>query len=301
MQEKAANKSPVFAGIEAGGTKFNCVLATDTNRILASTKIATTTPDITLPQVRDFFREQEKIYGPIQSIGIACFGPVDLDRASTTYGYITSTPKKGWSNQDIAGFFKREFAVNIGFDTDVNGAARGEFVSGAAQNVSDFVYITVGTGVGGGVFVNGSPVHGLVHPELGHMQIPRKRDDEFSGNCPFHGDCVEGLVSGPSIEARWGCTADTLAEHHPAWVLQAHYLALMCVNITLSYSPKLIILGGGVMGQKHLFPLIRQAFQELMRGYMLPDVPLDQYIIPPGLQDRAGEVGALSLAMMQAD
>jgi fructokinase len=288
----------LYAGIEAGGTKFNCVVGTDPRNILARTKIVTTSPAETLTQVCDFFRQQSVDLGPLSGLGIACFGPLDLQRGSPSYGYITATPKPHWSNTEIAGYFQRELNIPVGFDTDVNGSALGEHLYGAAQNITDFVYVTIGTGIGGGVFVGGKPLTGMVHPELGHMRLPRKTEtDSFAGHCAFHGDCLEGLASGPAIEARWNCSAVTLPEDHPAWDLEADYLALMCVNIAMSYSPQRIILGGGVMDQVHLFPLIRSKFEGLMRGYMLPAIALDEYIVAPGLPGNSGEMGALAMAI----
>ena len=287
----------LYAGIEAGGTKFNCVIGTDPRTILRRTKIATTTPEETLAAVKDWFVQQSLELGALSALGIACFGPLDLKPSSSKYGYITATPKAHWSNTEIAGYFQRHFGIPVGFDTDVNGSALGEHLHGAAKDIDDFVYVTIGTGVGAGVFINGRPLTGMVHPELGHIRLPKKAADSFDGNCAFHGDCLEGLVSGPAIEARWNCIAALLPQEHPAWDLEAHYLALMCVNIAMSYSPQRIILGGGVMDQSHLFGVIRAKFAQLMSGYMLPDIELEEFIVAPGLPGFSGEVGALALAI----
>jgi fructokinase len=289
--------SKLYAGIEAGGTKFNCVIGTDPRTILRRTKIATTTPEETLAAVKDWFVQQSLELGAVSALGIACFGPLDLKPSSSKYGYITATPKAHWSNTEIAGYFQRHFGIPVGFDTDVNGSALGEHLHGAAKDIADFVYVTIGTGVGAGVFINGRPLTGMVHPELGHIRLPKKAADSFDGNCAFHGDCLEGLVSGPAIEARWNCIAALLPQEHPAWDLEAHYLALMCVNIAMSYSPQRIILGGGVMDQSHLFGVIRAKFAQLMSGYMLPDIELEEFIVAPGLPGFSGEVGALALAI----
>ncbi|MCT2532433.1 ROK family protein [SAR92 clade bacterium H231] len=289
--------SKLYAGIEAGGTKFNCVIGTDPHTILRRTKIATTTPEETLAAVKDWFVQQSLELGALSALGIACFGPLDLKPSSSKYGYITATPKAHWSNTEVAGYFQRHFGIPVGFDTDVNGSALGEHLYGAAKDIDDFVYVTIGTGVGAGVFVNGRPLTGMVHPELGHIRLPKKAADSFDGNCAFHGDCLEGLVSGPAIEARWNCIAALLPQEHPAWDLEAHYLALMCVNIAMSYSPQRIILGGGVMDQSHLFGVIRAKFAQLMSGYMLPDIELEEFIVAPGLPGFSGEVGALALAI----
>ena len=290
----------LFAGIEAGGTKFNCVIGTDPSNVIARTKIPTTKPEETLAATRDFFLEQARENGKLAGMGIACFGPLDLQKKSPTYGYITSTPKKNWSHTNIAGYFDDALNIPVGFDTDVNGSALGEYLYGTADGVDDFVYVTVGTGIGAGVYANGAPINGLIHTEIGHMLVARAEGDTFEGVCPFHKDCLTGMASGPAIEARWKCPGSDLPEDHQAWDLEAHYLGIMCVNITMAYSPRLIILGGGVMAQAHLFPKVRDKFERLMNEFMMPQVKLDQYIVPPGNPDRSGEIGALAIAMKAA-
>jgi fructokinase len=286
----------LWGGIEAGGTKFICAAAEDDGELLDETSFSTTTPDQTIGRAIEFLQRQ----GDLDAIGISCFGPVDLDPDSPTYGAITTTPKPGWANTDIVGHIRRALGVQVGFDTDVNGAALGEHRWGAAQGLDTFVYLTVGTGIGGGGMVNGQLIHGLVHPEMGHMRLPHDLGrDPFAGGCPFHGDCLEGLANGPAIEARWGQRGETLPADHPAWTLEAHYLALGVVNLVCILSPQRVILGGGVMQQAQLFPMIRREVQQLLNGYMKAPAILehiDAYIVPPGLGDRAGVKGAIALA-----
>jgi fructokinase len=286
----------LWGGIEAGGTKFVCAVAGDDGEILDETTFSTTTPDQTIGQAIEFLQQQ----GDLAAIGISCFGPVDLMPCSPTYGYITTTPKAGWANADIVGRVRRAFDVPVGFDTDVNGAALGEYRWGAAQGLDTFVYLTIGTGIGGGGMVNGKLIHGLVHPEMGHMRLPHDLSrDPFAGVCPFHSDCLEGLATGPAVEARWGQRGETLSTDHPAWALEAHYIALGIVNLVCILSPQRVILGGGVMQQTQLFPMIRSEVQQLLNGYVKAEAILervDEYIVPPGLGTRAGVKGAIALA-----
>lgn len=290
----------VFAGIEAGGTKWNCIVARNPKEILASVRIPTTEPEETIPAAIEFFRKQNLDNAEFAGLGIGSFGPLDLNPESKTYGYLTTTPKPGWGKTNLVGRFKEVFQLPVGFDTDVNAAALGEERWGAGQGLSDFIYLTIGTGIGGGGFVNGDLIHGLVHPEMGHMHIPHDWEaDSFPGVCPYHGDCLEGLATGPAIEARWGEKGEFLPPDHPAWQLEAHYLALGMVNLITILSPQRIILGGGVMDQKQLFPLIRAKVQQLLNDYIsTPDIQskIDQFIVPPGLGSRAGVLGAIALA-----
>jgi len=287
----------LYGGIEAGGTKFVCAVGTEAGELRAHTQFATTTPDATLGQAVEFFRRQPE---PVLAVGIGSFGPVDPNPQSPSFGHITSTPKPGWQNVDIAGRVRAALGVPVGFDTDVNAAALGEHRWGAAQDVDDFVHLTVGTGIGGGGMVAGALLHGLVHPEMGHVLIPHDRNrDPFAGVCPYHGDCLEGLAAGPAIEARWGHRAETLPADHPAWALEAHYLALGLVNLVTVLSPQRIILGGGVMQQAQLFPAIRGEVQALLAGYVQAHailLEIDGYIVPPALGGRAGVLGAIALA-----
>lgn len=298
-----ADTPKLYGGIEAGGTKFNCVLGRAPNQVISRARFPTTTPKETLAAVIDFFAREQDQHGPIGAFGLACFGPVDLNPDSSSYGHITRTPKPHWSNIDILGQLSQAFEVPFAFDTDVNGSALGEGQLGAAQGLSDYVYVTIGTGVGAGVVVNGQPLHGTMHPEIGHILMPHDwQQDPFAGNCPFHGDCLEGLAAGPAIEKRWGQKAIELGEEHQAWELEAQYLAVLCWNLTASYAPQRIILGGGVMQQTHLFARIREKFQHLMNGY--PTGPetsqLDSYIVAPQLGGDAGEAGAIIMAQAAA-
>lgn len=286
----------MFGSIEAGGTKFVCGIGTGPED-LSTVQIPTTTPESTISETVAFFRNSQY---PIRAVGIGSFGPVDLHRDSPTYGYITSTPKPGWRDCNLAGAIARALNVPVGFDTDVGAAALGEARWGAATGLMDCVYLTVGTGIGGGAIVNGSVLHGLVHSEMGHIRVPHDRSaDPFPGNCPFHGDCLEGLASGPAMQARWGISASQLPEHHEAWTLEANYLALGLVSWLCTLSPQRIIIGGGVMQQRHLFGLIRKRVTALLNGYIqareLTD-GIDDYIVPPALGNRSGVLGALVLA-----
>lgn len=287
----------MFGAIEAGGTKFVCAVGTGPED-LAVTQFSTTTPKGTIASAVTFLKENSG--GQLQAVGIGSFGPVDLCPSSPTFGHITSTPKPGWQNYDFAGAVHNALGVPVGFDTDVDAAALGEARWGAAQSVSDFLYLTVGTGIGGGAIVNGQILHGLIHPEMGHIRIPHDRQrDPYSGCCPFHNDCLEGLASGPSIEKRWGKPAQELPVDHPAWALEAHYLALGLANWVCALSPKRMVLGGGVMQRQWLFPLIRTELVEILNGYIQSKdltQELDQYIVPPKLGNRAGIAGALVLA-----
>lgn len=287
----------MFGAIEAGGTKFVCAVGSDPAD-LTITQLPTTTPRETTAQAIEFLRASSG--GKLQAVGIGSFGPVDLSPSSPTFGHITSTPKLSWQNFDFVGTVRAAFDMPIGFDTDVNAAALGEGRWGAAQGLSDFLYLTVGTGIGGGAVVNGKVLHGLVHPEMGHIRIPHNSQrDPYPGFCPFHHDCLEGLASGPAIEKRWGKPAPELPMDHSAWALEAHYLALGLANWVCTLSPKRIVLGGGVMGREWLFPLIRSELVRLLNGYVqsaeLTENP-EHYVVPAKLGNRAGIAGALALA-----
>jgi fructokinase len=287
-----------LGGIEAGGTKFVCAVGSGPVDLGAEIRIPTTTPAETITRVVEFFVEASRTEA-LAAVGIASFGPIDLNPSSPNHGYITSTPKPGWAQTDLVGPVARALKVPVGFDTDVNGAALGEHRWGAAQDLHTFVYLTVGTGIGGGAMVAGELVHGLLHPEMGHILIARRADDDFPGACPFHDSCLEGLASGPAIEKRWGRNADALPDEHPAWELEAHYLALGLANLVCTLSPQRVILGGGVMTRRQLFPLIRQKVRELLNGYVqAPAITTDNevFIVPPGLGNSSGVLGALALA-----
>ncbi len=293
-----------YGGLEAGGTKIVCALGDGPDTLVAEARFPTTSPAETLAQVVDFFQTQQAAHGPLAGLGIGTFGPIDLDRTSPTYGYITATTKAGWSQVDMVGPLGAALGVPIGFDTDVNAAALGEWRWGAAQGLDTFLYLTIGTGIGGGAVVNGRPLHGLLHPEMGHIRIPHDRQaDPYAGNCPFHADCFEGLANGPALSERWGQPADQLPPDHPAWALEAQYLGAGVASFICSLSPQRVILGGGVMGQAHLFPLVRAEVQRLLNGYVqMPAIltAIDRYIVPPGLGGRAGVLGAVALAELAA-
>lgn len=290
---------PLFGGIEAGGTKFVCAVGTGPDDLRAEIRFPTTTPQETIAQALAFFREQAQ-HEPLTAIGIASFGPIDPNPRSPTFGYVTTTPKPGWAHTDFAGAVRRALGVPVGFDTDVNVAALGEWRWGAAQGLDTFIYLTIGTGIGGGGMVNGKLIHGLMHPEMGHIRIPHDwQADPYPGYCSYHGDCFEGLAGGPALEGRWGQRGETLPADHPAWALEAHYLALGLVNYICTLSPQRIIMGGGVMEQRHLFPMVRQRVRELLNGYLQAEAILsriDEYIVPPALGRRSGVLGAIALA-----
>jgi fructokinase len=287
----------VYGGIEAGGTKFVCAVGRGPGAIDDEVEFSTTTPDETIGRAVRFFQDQASL---IDALGIGSFGPVDPDPRSPTYGRITSTPKPGWQDVDIRGRLAAELGVPVGFDTDVNAAALGEHRWGAAQDVKTFVYLTVGTGIGGGAMVEGQLLHGLVHPEMGHFHVPHDLEtDPFEGTCPFHGDCLEGLAAGPAIEERWGEPGEDLAEDHRAWPLEARYLALGLMAVVCVLSPQRIVLGGGVMRRRFLFPMVRTELQGLLAGYVQAEAiteGMDGFVVPPGLGDRAGVLGAIALA-----
>ena len=288
-----------IAGIEAGGTKFIVSLGTTTGRIIAQQAIATTTPQEVMPQViqclKRFHQQQA-----FTAIGIGCFGPIDPNPASRTYGHITTTPKQAWQHYDIVGAVKQAFPLPIGFDTDVNGAALGECYWGQAQGLGCVVYITVGTGVGIGVVINGQPLHGAMHPEGGHLLIPQQQEDNFVGVCPFHGNCLEGLVSGPALLQRVGVrTPAEIPVEHPAWALQAHYLSYAAMNYILTLAPQRIIWGGGVMQQPGLLEQIRRNTTTALAGYVDNDMTknMAQSMMYASLGQQTGVLGSLAIAV----
>jgi fructokinase len=285
-----------YGGIEGGGTKFVCAVGTDPQHIVQEIRIPTTVPDETLPQVVAFFKRYS-----LRAIGFGSFGPLDLDATSPTYGSITATPKAGWSGTNVLSAIRRELDIPFAFDLDVNAAAFGEYcLVPENQGLDSLVYITIGTGIGAGVIVHGKIVHGLTHPEAGHMLLPHDRErDPFPGICPFHQDCFEGLASGPALSARWMQAADMLPDEHPAWELEAEYIAAALANIILTVSPQRIVLGGGVMERGFLFPLIRSKVKSLLNQYIAsPELAgeLEHFIIPPGLGNKSGVMGALAMA-----
>ena len=284
----------IYGGIEAGGTKMICVIGDENGRILDRMQIPTKTPEETMPLMIDYFKDKD-----IKALGIACFGPIDLNRDSKTYGYITSTPKLAWKNYDIVGAFKKELGVPIGFDTDVNGSLLGEITWGCAKGLTDALYLTIGTGVGGGVMAGGKLLHGMLHPELGHIKMAVADGDTYKGKCPYHGTCFEGMAAGPAIEDRWGKKAVELADDDKVWDLESTYIAQALCTYILTLSPQIIILGGGVMHQKQLFPLIRKKVLEQLNGYIVTKElkDIDNYIVPASLNDDQGIMGSIKLAM----
>lgn len=290
--------SKLLAGVELGGTKCVCILGTGPDDVRVMERLPTGEREETLRQIESVLERWRSQYG-FGALGIASFGPIDL-RPGPHYGYITSTPKPGWRNTDISQRLQRRFGVPVGFDTDVNGAALAEGRWGAAQGLDDYAYVTVGTGIGVGTIVRGRPVFGMNHTELGHIRVVRRADDKFPGVCSFHGDCIEGLASGPAIEARAGMPASQLPPDHPAWGFVVHGLAQMLHIMVLTTAPARIFLGGGVMSaQTHLFERIRQELQRSLNHYVeAPELEegLPQFIVPPGLGSMAGPLGALALA-----
>lgn len=286
-----------LGGIEAGGTRWVCAIG-DGENLRRVEAIPTTSPDETIARAVEFFCD-----GSISALGIGSFGPVDVRRDSPTWGRIRATPKPGWSEAEVAARLRDALGIRVALDTDVNAAALGEWRWGAASGFENFCYVTVGTGIGGGVFVHGRPIHGLVHPEFGHIRIPHDRDrDPFPGCCPFHGDCFEGLASGEALRQRWGKPGEQLTD--PAvWELEAEYLALGLLNLVFVLSPERIVLGGGVSAVPGLLPRVRVRLRELLAGYL--DAPqlgdgIEDFLVFPALGSRAGVVGAIELARLAA-
>ena len=284
----------LYGALEAGGTKMVCAIGDENGKIIERAKFPTETPETTMPQIFDYFRDKG-----IASVGIACFGPIDLRKDSPTYGSITSTPKKGWSGYNIVRETEKELGIPVGFDTDVNGSMLGEATWGCAKGLSDAIYLTIGTGVGGGVISNGKLLHGMLHPEVGHIRLPLLKNDPGKSVCPYHDNCLEGLAAGPSLKARWGVSADQLADKDEVWDIESTYIATALMSYVLILSPQKIILGGGVMHQEQLFPLIRKKFAELMNGYIVTDEikDLDNQIVPASLNDDQGIMGAIKRAI----
>lgn len=291
--------SPLVAGIELGGTKVVCTLATGPHDVRAEARIETRSPDETLDAVDRQLREWGETHG-FSAIGFASFGPLQLDPDSDRYGFIVGTPKPGWDEVDLLAR-GRAFDVPLGFDTDVNGAALAEGRWGAARGLRSFAYVTVGTGIGAGSIIDGRAVRGLGHAEGGHMRVPRLPGRTFAGVCPFHGDCAEGLASGPAIRAQVGAGAETLAADHPAWEEVAHTLGGLFHNLVLTTAPQRILLGGGVgCGQAHLLPKVRSALIASLGGYAVaPRIARDieAFLVHPALGDRAGPLGSIALAL----
>ncbi|MCR5753494.1 MAG: ROK family protein [Acetatifactor sp.] len=287
-----------IGALEAGGTKMVCAVGDESGEIFERISIPTESPEITMPKIKDYFKKKN-----IEALGIGCFGPINLNKKSETYGYITSTPKLAWRNYNIVGALKEALGVPVGFDTDVNGSMLGEAIYGCAKDVDNAIYITVGTGVGLGVYINKQLLHGAMHPEAGHILMARHASDAYAGKCPYHKTCLEGLAAGPAIEERWGKKGVELQDRDEVWKLEAHYIAQAIVNYIYVYSPQKIILGGGVMHQEQLFPMIRKEVEKLNNGYISLDVlgNLDKYIVPASLNDNQGIMGAIALGYQAAN
>ena len=282
-----------LGALEAGGTKMVCAVGTEDGKILDRVSIPTETPEITMPKLVDYFKERG-----VEALGIACFGPIELDKKAANYGSITSTPKIAWRDYNIVKDFEDALHCPIGFDTDVNGSVLGEVTFGQAKGKSCVMYLTFGTGVGGGIYIEGKLLHGMLHPEAGHVLIRKRSDDNYEGKCPYHRTCLEGMTAGPAIEERWGKKAIELADKPEVWDLEADYIAQALVGYILTLSPEMIILGGGVMHQEQLFPLIRTKVLEMLNGYVQADElkDIDHYIVPASLHDDQGIMGCLELA-----
>lgn len=285
----------LYGALEAGGTKMVLSVGNEDNELLERVSFPTETPEITIPRMAEWFASRS-----VSALGIGTFGPADLNPASETYGWITATPKLAWRNCPLLPRLREALGVPVRMDTDVNAAALAEYTLGAAKGLHSCLYVTVGTGIGGGVIAEDRLVHGMMHPEVGHMLLQAVPGDPApEGFCPYHKGCAEGLASGPAIEKRWGRPAAELPADHPAWALEADYLARMCMNAVCAFSPEIIILGGGVMHQRQLFPMIRSRLKELLNGYIpTPRIleHMEDYIVPPALGDNSGALGALLLA-----
>lgn len=283
----------ILGALEAGGTKMVCAIGDETGKIFEQVSIPTETPEITMPKMIDYFSQKG-----VEALGIGCFGPIDPDPDSDTYGYITSTPKLAWANYNMVGAFEKALNCPVGFDTDVNGSVLGEVTFGQAKDKKCVVYVTIGTGVGAGIYIEGKLLHGMLHPEAGHVMIQKREGDSYKGKCPYHKNCLEGHAAGPAIEERWGKKAIELKDNEAVWDLEAYYIAQALTGYVLTLSPDMIILGGGVMHQEQLFPLIRNYVTEMLNGYIKTKelADMDHYIVPASLNDDQGIMGCLELA-----
>jgi fructokinase len=291
---------PVRLGAaEVGGAKVFCLVGSDPDHIVAQTRIPTRRPTETLAEVFAFFQQEVSSGGPLAAIGVASFGPLELRRSHPRYGFIRTTPKPDWSDVDMVGPVRSALGLPVGFDTDVNAAALAEGRWGAARGLDTFVYMTVGTGIGVGAVVKGRILHGLGHPEMGHLSVPRQAGDDFAGHCPFHGDCLEGMAGGAAITARWVRPAEQLGgdELRAALRLEAAYLAAGLGNVVYAIAPQRIVIGGGVAGLPGLFPLVRASLAKTLAGYPgLTEHAADDFVVPAALGSLAGPAGALVLA-----
>ena len=284
----------LYGALEAGGTKMVCAIGNEKGEILEQISIPTTTPKETMPPIIEYFQNKK-----IAAIGVACFGPVDLNLQSQTYGCILQTPKIAWRGFDMVGCIRDALHIPVGFDTDVNGSLLGEATWGCAKGLENAVYFTIGTGIGAGIMTNGKMLHGMLHPEAGHFMLSVRSDDTYKGRCPSHGTCLEGMAAGPAIEERWGASAKKLADRPEVWDLESYYLAQAVVSCVMLLSPQIIIFGGGVMHQQQLFPLIRQKSLEMINGYIQTPLleNMEHYIVPASLNDNQGIMGCIRLAM----
>lgn len=288
----------IIGGIEAGGTKFLCGVAGEDGIVLDEIRIPTTTPAETLSAASKFFLRAADRHGAIAALGIGSFGPLSLRPTAADYGHITSTPKLGWADADLLGHFRDSLAVPMVLDTDVNAAAVGELLFGSGRGLDTFCYVTVGTGIGVGLLIGGAPHGGANHPEAGHIRVMRAPEDtDFAGICPYHDDCLEGLACGPALRARWGVAAEELPDAHPAWPIEAHYIAELCATLTYIVRPDRIVIGGGVM-RPSMYGLVRSTLARKLGGYdaSLRDLELDDYIVRPTAGASAGFTGALAIA-----
>jgi fructokinase len=292
-------KSPLYGGIEGGGTKFVCALASSPDCILERATFQTADPASTLGECMRFFASAQQRHGPIAAFGFSCFGPIELRRDSARFGQMMATPKRGWSNANLLEPLQNAFEVPIALDTDVSAAALAEWRMGVGYGTGSLAYVTVGTGIGGAVVPVNSAAGRLMHAEMGHLPVRRDARDDFAGVCSFHGDCLEGLASGPAIQARWGCTLESLASGHPAWSIIGGYLSQLAVAIALLFSVERIVFGGGVLSNGALLPHINAATFEYLNGYLQPlgtAERADGYIRVPALGGDAGITGALLMA-----
>ena len=289
---------PLIAALESGGTKMVAALSRGPGEILCPERIPTTTPVETISRLVAYFTRVSSEFEKPEALVVGTFGPADLDPRSPTYGFITATPKPYWAQTDLLGPLQKALGVPVVFETDVAASLYGEATWGAAQGMKHAAYFTVGTGIGGAVMIDGEILHGIGHPEMGHMRVSRHAKDDFKGSCPFHSDCLEGMASGTSMSERWGLPAENFLADHPAWVIEASYLAQACLNLLMIAPPERIILGGGVMHQEQLFPLVRTELSRLLDGYLAYEQlrgNLEDFIVPPALGDDAGVLGCVAL------
>lgn len=289
----------LFGGVEAGGTKFVCATGDASNKLRATVEIPTREPESTIREAVEFFRSQAEAGESLAGVGIGSFGPLELNTEASNFGHILTTPKPGWQDFDIRGAFAAALDVPVTIDTDVNTAVMGESQWGAARGLQHCLYVTVGTGIGVGAIIDGRILHGEHHPEMGHMFVPLNLDEpeEFVGSCPYHPSCIEGLASGAAIVKRWGSKLLDLPQDHPAWQLEAQYLAMFLSNLTLALQPQRIVIGGGVMNETLLL-LIRGRLHAALAGYRISLTAVEavaDYLVLPELNGRAGVLGAIAM------